>query len=334
MQNGRCRAGFPISLAATSMLWPCSAAFAGDPPLSEAPVETDESVTTGEDEGPLEINVTATRPLARPELMHALQKLVERRSMVVPAYRFEQPLCLTVTGFDPGEAQVFAKRVLANTTDTGLRIASAKCQPNAFVMAVDDPEKLFNKLARRRRDLIGPVRFRDVTEDKLKAELREGRPAVAWNRLMMHNPDGGLIDDLGIIEARRGEGAWRLASPTRLVKQFSIIIFDANQIDGIPLSKLADYASMHLLGTPRRKIDFEGDIDLARIPTVLSLFNAKPEEAPDQLTIFDRSYLRGVYSAKPNVFNNQLNFAVTKANRALQGENYRKSAEMDNASAP
>lgn len=333
MNHWRSLGSVMSAFAAGLALWPCVATAASDPAPAQKPASHEESIAAAEDEATFQIDVLATKPLERAELMRGLQRLVERRSMVIPAYRFERDLCLSVAGLETEQGEAVKQRIWRNASDAGLRIAGKKCPTNAFVMVVDQPEALFNRLMKRRRDLFGPVRFRDVTEDQLRRELREGRPAVAWSRLTMHNPDGAVIDELGVLKAQR-PGPSRLAHPTSLAKLISVIIFDARQIDGIELTKIADYASMHLLASPRRRIDFAGEDDLARTPTILSLFHTGPEAAPGDLTLFDRSYLRGVYEAQPNVFNNRLNFSVTRAYRALERDTAITGQDESNTAKP
>lgn len=316
MRHRRCFGSAMSAFAAGLALWPCVVTAASDPQPAQNPASHKNSITAAEDEATFQIDVLATKPLERGELMRGLQRLVEHRSIVIPAYRFENDLCLSVAGLETGQREAFKQRIWRNASDAGLRVGGKKCQTNAYVMVVDQPEVLFNRLMKRRRDLFGPLRFRDVTEDQLRRELREGRPAVAWSRLTMHNPDGAVIDELGVLQAQRPRPS-RLAHPTSMAKLISVVIFDANQIDGIELTKIADYASLHLLASPRRTINFAGEDDLARIPTILSLFHVGPEAAPSDLTLFDRSYLRGVYDAQPNMLNNRLNFSVTRAYRKL-----------------
>ena len=68
-------------------------------------------------------------------------------------------------------------------------------------------------------------------------------------------------------------------------------MFDWNQLDGVQIQQLADFAPLHLLGSPRMSANTAD----TRVPTILSLCEQGPDRAPQRLTTFDRAYLCAIY---------------------------------------
>jgi hypothetical protein len=300
--------------------------LAANDPQAEPVAGAQEQAAIGEEiAGLLEIEVLHKKPLKPRELIEAYRNLVQHNSIVTPAYRFVDSLCVRVAGLADEVAKHFEQRVMRNAEMVGLEQAEptlkdGTCRTNALVLVTDEPARLFEKIASRRPELLGNIINRDVHSRRLRNELRERRPAVAWSLLVPSAPVGGTIDLSEQIPVTYDQRASRLNAPFTLVKQMAVVMLDAEQIAKVPLTQLADYVSMHVLASPRRDVGFAEEVDALQTPTILSLFEDGGRLAPLELTKFDRAYLRGVYTASPGRFSNRLNSAVVKAYRSIEAE--------------
>ena len=260
------------------------------------------------DDFPDEIEVLSQREMARQVFTDNLRQMVERLSVFESVPRFFQPLCLDVAGLDTDQARYVADRILATSLDLGLGSPRSRCRVNAVVMVVDDPERMYKTLVSKRLDLVGVLPFRDVHTRRIENEVRAKRPVVWWSVIGQDSAQGPTFNDFGLAIFRDIAGS-RTEMLIRRPKFLSVVMYDANQLGGATLAQIADHAALHLLGTPRRQIDFGG----VRLPTMLTLFDDGPEASPEGLTDFDRAYLKGLYELGPGAFQSQVPRAVLAA---------------------
>ena len=148
-------------------------------------------------------------------------------------------------------------------------------------------------------------KFGLVETRRIENEVRAKQPVVWWSVLGTANAQGATFSDLGLAISQN-VGASRTALATSRPKTLSVVMYDANQLGGATLDQIADHAALHLLGMPRRQVDFDG----VRLPTMLKLFNDGPEASPEGLTDFDRAYLKGLYDLDPGAFQSRVPRAV------------------------
>jgi hypothetical protein len=255
-----------------------------------------------------EIEVLGQREMARRVFKENLAELTAPLSVVESMPRFFQPLCIEVAGLEQDQAQFVIDRIIAASREVGLGAARPGCRTNALVIAVHDPERLFEKLVSKRLDLVGVLPFRDVHVRRIRNELRTRQPVVWWNVLAQANEQGVTFNDLGLA-INQNVRASRMNSPTYLPKALSVVMYDADQLGGTTLGQIADHAALYILGSPRRQIEF-GNVDMA---SVLRLFDDGPEASPEGLTDFDRAYLKGLYALSPGAFQSQAPRSVVAA---------------------
>ncbi|MGY6552175.1 MAG: hypothetical protein ACXIT4_09825 [Erythrobacter sp.] len=235
-----------------------------------------------------EIVVQGERPLERREISRSIHDLTRRDTNV-----FEIPLCVLAIGLGEPKDKMIAQRIRSNAEAIGLDIAKPGCRPNAIVLVTGEPEKIYAELRRERLGLFGVPRFRSVHKNVLQYELAGGEPAVSWNSSLFVSHDG--VTDFnpgGLTVTHLGPSS---ISTPYLVRQNAVIMFDYFQLDGVHVQQLADYATLHLLGSPQRSVTLAD----AKVPTLLTLFAQPPQQAAQGLTVFDRAYLCGLYSRRP-----------------------------------
>jgi len=253
-----------------------------------------------------EIEVQGERMLDQSVLGASLRQIVEPIRMFDVVPRHETPICVAVDGLEPEANQLIRERVMQIALDVGLRPAQRKCRVNALVLIVNDPKEKFDFIHQHRAGLLGSINSRDIHTRAIREQLDAGRPFVNWNSLFSVPPL--MFDDIftGFFPAR----GMALRDAGRYIpKQLSVIMFDHAQLEGASLGQVADFASLYLLGMPRRAIDF----DNVAVTSVLSLFADGPQSAPAQMTEFDAAYLAGLYKMPRNNRRTGLYSAVMRA---------------------
>ncbi|WP_017665746.1 hypothetical protein [Porphyrobacter sp. AAP82] len=254
------------------------------------------------------------------EVFQNLRVLTEPRAFNEPVPRFHGAVCARVAGIDAKAARLVEARINAVADYVGLPRPKEGCKANAVVLILDKPADTFEAVIEKRFGLIGQSQNRDLTMNTIRADLAAGKPLVAWNQTSERNYDGATATDSGGDPAGLGgigEGltvmrttmTGRLRSTIFVAKDVSVVVFDARQLKDVHPIQLADIAALYLLGNPRRNIDF----DSLGTSSLLALFRNGPKNSPIEMTDFDRAYLKGVYSLRPNDFSNRLYRTVTAA---------------------
>lgn len=267
-----------------------------------------------------EIEVRAERRLEREQVRASVQQVGTPRAFSDVVPRFHDPVCPKVVGIDAKVARIIEARISAVADYLEVPKPKPKCAPNAIVLILEQPAEMFDKVMNKRFGLLGPRDIRDQTVNAIRADLKAGKPVVAWNQIAVRNHDGPTILDGSSIPVSGGgfgEGlpviqtpfASRLRSNTFRAKEVSVVVFDMTQLANVEAIQLADFASLYLFGTPRRNIDF----DALTAATMLTLFRDGPKASPDEMTDFDRAYLKGIYSLRRNDGFNRLNRSVMAA---------------------
>lgn len=240
---------------------------------------------------PDEIEVRGKREIDRDIVKRNVRELTAKVPVFEVVPRYFEPLCLHVRGPDGNVNGAIARRILAVASEAGLGQPRPKCRANALVLLSHEPERLFDKLLQRRRDVIG-LADRDVRLPRIRGELTARKPGIAWNRTQAMAIGSSEYYDNG-IQVLQIPLASRITGTGFRAKVLSVVVLDTTQFVTATPTQLADYAAMHLLGTPRRSIDFEA----VTANSILSLFADGPDLAPQELTAFDRAYLKGIYAA-------------------------------------
>lgn len=310
---------------------------AGTASAQDAPAPSQASPTPTQTEPRVdEIEVLGERRLEDGEEVYQnLRVLTEPQAFNEPVPRFHGPVCVSVTGVEANVARLIEARIAAVADYVGLPKAKEGCQANAVVLISADPPKTFEAVIEKRFGLIGQPQNRDVPLGTIRADLAAGKPLVAWSQSSERNYDGATAADSSGDPALAGAGSFgdglnvtrttmtgRLRSTIFVAKDVAVVSFDAKQLADVHPIQLADIAALHLLGNPRRNIDY----DSLGTSSLLTLFRNGPKKSPVEMTDFDRAYLKGIYSLRPNDFSNRLYRTVTAA--------YEKQCEEEGVPCP
>lgn len=266
-----------------------------------------------------EIEVRGDRPLDDATVSDGIRDIAVSRAPREPRAQFADPLCLHVQGLGAVLDQRVGDRVRSHAETAGLKIAKAGCTPNAMLLVVDEPGALIERLRSMMPQLFTPQLSR-----RLMLDAERGEPAINWvlegPRWRLANgvstgeaivPGGFLFDnDVGGFPTANEAWASRVRNSFGLARIGAFIVFDVRQLEDVHLDQLADYATMQLLTSPRRQIDFES----LAAPSILTLFNDGPWDAPQGLTRLDRAYLNGLYAMRPNDWGSRLLTSARRVN--------------------
>lgn len=273
-----------------------------------APAAAQDANATAPEDDLTEIEVLSQREMARQVFKDELRQMTQRLSVFESMPRFFQPLCVDVAGLAADQARFVADRIVATSLDLGLGKPRDGCRTNAMVIVVDDPERMYKTLVRKRLDLVGVLPFRDVHTRRIEDQVRSKAPVVWWSVISTANAQGVTDDDMGLV-ILRNIALSRTTSASYRPKNLSVVMYDARQLAGASLGQIADHAALHILGMPRRQADLGG----LNLPSMLRLFEGSPAMAPEELTDFDRAYLQGLYGLGHDALQSQVPRAVVAA---------------------
>jgi hypothetical protein len=247
------------------------------------------------------------------ELREFTRDVIRPPHMNHPVAKFAFPVCVTVLGLAPEDADTIAERIRANAEALGVGADhAADCVPTVRVAfmgpAAGAPANWLSADSPQLAHLAGYQRERVLTE---------AGPVRAWNKIAVRDAAGKafrpqLGDQLRFPTFTEIEPL--SASDPIVTAEITgaAVLISREAADGFTLGQLADYATMRaLLGTA----GVEGD---APTPTILTLF-ANPAP-PAGLTDYDRALVRELYdasrNAKPRRVYNDIARAAVAAERS------------------
>ncbi len=252
------------------------------------------------------IVVTGQKPDLK-ELRRATSEFV-RTATVVPDdgqyARRNAPLCPVVSGIDAQYANIAARKIKAVATATGAKVAEAGCKPNLLVHFTTDSATYIAEARKKRPGVFNESRVNDVASQS---------PIQWWYSTDSRGSDGVPIGRNGANSAVVGSGdptalpsnngrTQRTYSQSLIETQLVVdlettfVVIDVNKVNGFPLDSVAAYAGMISLAQIRPKIDY------GSYPSILAMFSdgKGAEKAPRDLTEWDYTYLRALYTTQPN----------------------------------
>lgn len=213
-----------------------------------------------------------------------------------PLARFEQPLCLMVAAVDTRLGQELAERIIDNARRAEVPVRGRGCKPNALLALSDDAHAQLRAIRDSGKRLFAGLRPRDIdaalgARDPVyvfQASQTTAASGQAMLRAMPDTPPENRVTAMG-----------RLSRLTREDMLAALVVVDNAAVTGLSPVQIADYASLRLLA-PTGEVDMaEAGTDGPR--TIMTLF-AAPASAPQQMTRFDRAYLKALYRMPPGAF--------------------------------
>lgn len=276
------RVALRIALA-SAVLTPATVLAQADEPARGAEAGST-IVVTGEQPTHSEVTRQAREITQSTALLHA------------PLPRFEgDRLCPGVIGLKPDFASLAIDRLRANAERFGLWMTEddGTCQPNFIVAFVDDGQDVLRNIHKRWYWL-----FTDMPRHERIALLADEGPVHVWTTMRSRTAGGMNLptDPYGRqVKAMSSGGVARAALPVREDIVGVLVLFDRDDVGGMTLTQLADYATMRGLARTR-PVDGDGHV----LDTILALFD--PDATPPtELTSFDTAYLGSLYAGVANL---------------------------------
>lgn len=254
------------------------------------------------------------------ELRDFTREVIRPPRMNHPVAKFAFPVCVTVLGLAPEDAEVIAERIRENAEALGVRAdRKPDCMPTVRVAfmapSAGTPESWLSKES---------PQLAHLAPDQRKRVLAETGPVRAWQKVAVRDALGNAFrPQLGDQQRFPTYTEIQPLSTSDPLVTTEItgaaVLISREAANGFTLGQIADYATLRaLLGTG----SVEGD---APAQTILTLFTAP--SPPEGLTDFDQALVRELYdasqNAKPRRVYNDIARAVTKAERAHDREDGR-----------
>ncbi len=243
-----------------------------------------------------EIIVSGSREAEEKALRTLTADVTRRPRIDKPSSRFYGPVCLRIIGIKADYSDVLASRIKDNARQVDAPVAQDGCQPNALVIFTKDARASVDWLRKEE-----PWIFTNLLDYEFDRIIAGTEAAHAWQTTELRSVDGKPLQ-YQIINGREvvvnpQYQTGRLSPPVRVDMVGAVVMIDSAYIPGKTLQQLADYASFRLLASISETSE-DGD-GAEAMPTILSLFD-DTANAPDELTRFDRAYLRALYNLRPN----------------------------------
>jgi len=248
-----------------------------------------------------------------PETLRKRAETLVRSVALVPEAdqfaRWNQPVCLKVSGLDERPAALVREKLLATAREGRVKLAKAGCAPNLLVIFTGDSRGLVKSVAARRTQMFeshSPAERRELLQGampvrwwyELRAEGRGGHklafasPALELG-MMMSQP-GGLPStgySSGSVDNESNSG---IGSRVRLGVASATVVVDANLAAGHRLDSVAAYVSLVALAPTRLPPR------AAEVPSITGLFEGAPDADAADLSAWDRAYLTALYQVSPD----------------------------------
>ena len=249
---------------------------------------------------PPAIVVESERPRTERELTELARDLADNPRPDRPLARFEQPLCLMVAAADTALGQQVAERIIDNARRAKVPVRGRGCKPNALLALSDDAHAQLRAVRQSGKRLFAGLNARDIdaalgARDPVYVFQTSQTTAASGQAMLRAMPDAP--------PENRVTAMGRLSRLTREDMLAALVVVDDAAAAGLTPVQIADYASLRLLA-PTGEIDVaEAEGDAPR--TIITLF-ADRANAPQQMTRFDRAYLKALYRLPPGTFSREV----------------------------
>jgi hypothetical protein len=210
--------------------------------------------------------------------------------------RWRVPVCPNVAGVSEQEAEFTRNRIREIAQAAGVPTAPDPCNPNLFVFVTPDTKQFFAGMSMHTRLLT----FGGAHPGVVDEFIRTPRPVRVWYKTNMLTPDGRSLGDTDRTEASDAAYGVPLVQPETSYARISVIwgvkrvlvVVDEPRLRGVAVRQFADY--MALTGLAQIKPGSR----LGDAPSILKLFDGKPQDAPPGMSDWDLAFLKSLYATE------------------------------------
>ncbi|HEY7642788.1 MAG TPA: hypothetical protein VH814_23845 [Steroidobacteraceae bacterium] len=243
-----------------------------------------------------EVIVKGSRPEVEKRVNTFVSGVTHRGYMVESLVRWNNPICPLVAGIPANQGEFVLQRLSQAVRDVGAPLGPANCKPNFHVILTPDPDQLIALWRKRAPNVFGRA-----PPQKVRRILGKPRPVRvwynAWEACAEGVPTGSIVSaetNFGLqMSTPYGGGCLKdshIAFTTVNVVSSVIVLVDLDDVQQIKLGPLTDYISMVGL----TDVDLDGD--WGDEPTILRLFAATGAATSLKMSIWDRAFLKALYS--------------------------------------
>ena len=200
----------------------------------------------------------------------------------LPLERHHLPVCPFVNGMNDAVSEFIVRRMKSNAASIGVEAGGADCSKNIFVGLVSDVEMEVAALLKDEAWAFGELRRYQI--DRITSETG---PSRAWHVSIIGDRFGSPKKDAqGRQLERISPSGSRIVPPITQLISGAVVLIEKAAVIGKTPQQIADFATFRALvpvNTANPNID-----------SILTLF--RDEDAPQELTDFDRAYLVAYYS--------------------------------------
>jgi hypothetical protein len=225
-------------------------------------------------------------------------------------------ICPRVIGLPEAETRFIEERIAKNADELGVnrRVTRKNCNPNLTVIFVPASKGPPDAWMTDDNDMI-----RHLLSYQRNEVLNESDPVRAWTVNAVRTADGAPPPN---ATGQNISGTLNFHNPVRQLSRLrtnerieitgSVVMIELAAANGKTLGQLADYASMRTFGNTR---SLAPNVRPAA-ETILTLF--RDEDAPEELTTFDRALISKMYDTSRNALARRYYSGI--ATRALNME--------------
>jgi hypothetical protein len=267
-----------------------------------------------------EVTVTASRAELAPRVLKFVNQIAARQNDEgLPRWR--EPVCPLVTGL-PREAGEFTlARISQIASAANVPLAGEHCRPNLFIFVTSQPVQLLQAMAEQKR----LVTFGDATPTVVDEFIKTSRPVRVWYDTTMRTPEG-TPPNQGLPNAAQvlGSGLEGVKIYNDLDRTSHILlskiwafsnvfeVIDQARLQALSRGQFADYVAMVGLA------DIKPGVHLGDAQTILRLFDAAPQAAPNGLSDWDQAFLKSLYATEQVTKTQRSNIANSIVREVLQ----------------
>jgi hypothetical protein len=243
-----------------------------------------------------EVIVRGTRPEIEKRVNTFVKGVTHRGYAVESLVRWNKPICPLVAGIPAGQGEFILHRLSQAVLVAGAALDDENCKPNFHVVLTPDPDELLDLWRKRAPKLYGmapPAQVRRI--------LGKPRPVRAWYNVWNVCPSGpqtgsiiGADQNFGLQMGTPYGGGCLKDSRLAFIRvqdiSSAIILVDLDDVKEIGLGPLTDYIAMVGL----TDVDLDGN--WGSEPTILRLFAASDDATSQKLSLWDRAFLKALYS--------------------------------------
>lgn len=202
-----------------------------------------------------------------------------------PLARYTTPICLDVNGLDYQKNQEIKTNIYTNFNLIKISHSEKDCRINTSVFFVDNPNAIMRSIYKKSPMLFGPLEYHEINR-----KLKEDGNSISIQNIIMRGVDGDKI----VGKAAPSRSASLIDLPIRKDIESSIVLVNRNSVVGYTVGQISGFLTFRILANVQIPSSSTGN-------SILEMFNIKPSDRPKQMTGWDISYLKEVYSGNGNL---------------------------------